>query len=149
MYWKWEPFEVPEGWKWCRIQSLTCKIGAGSTPTGGNCVYSEDGIKFIRSQNVYDDGLLLEDIAHISKEINNKMGGSIVRSKDILLNITGGSFGRFALVPDDFDMGNVNQHVLIVRLVKLKLGQYVHMVITSPNVQKQIEKRQVGFVVVV
>lgn len=112
-------------------------------------MYSEDGIKFIHSQNVYDDGLLLEDIAHISKEINNKMGGSIVRSKDILLNITGGSIERFALVPDDFDMGNVNQHVLIVRLVKLKLGQYVHMVITSPNVQKQIEKRQVGFVVVV
>ncbi|MDD3139241.1 MAG: restriction endonuclease subunit S, partial [Lachnospiraceae bacterium] len=23
------PFDVPAGWEWCRMQSLTCKIGAG------------------------------------------------------------------------------------------------------------------------
>lgn len=98
------PFDIPDGWEWCRMQTLTCKIGAGSTPTGGNSVYSRTGIKFIRSQNVYDDGLVLDDIAYISKEINIKKSGSIVKAKDILLNITGGSIGRSTLVPDDFDM---------------------------------------------
>ena len=128
------PFDVPEGWEWCRLLPLTIKIGAGSTPTGGAAVYSTSGIKFIRSQNVYDDGLVLTDVAYISEEIN----------KDILLNITGGSIGRCALVPDDFDIANVNQHVIIIRLVNPELRKYLHDVITSPYIQEQILSRQVG-----
>ena len=134
------PFEVPEGWEWSRLLSLTTKIGAGSTPTGGAAVYSSSGIKFIRSQNVYDDGLVLDDVAYISEEINQKKSGSIVRAKDILLNITGGSIGRCALVPDDFDIANVNQHVIIVRLVNLKLRKYIHSVITSPTFRANIRQ---------
>ena len=138
------PFEVPEGWAWCRLLPLTIKIGAGSTPTGGAAVYSTSGIKFIRSQNVYDDGLVLTDVAYISEEINQKKSGSIVKPKDILLNITGGSIGRCALVPDDFDIANVNQHVIIIRLVNPELRKYLHDVITSPYIQEQILSRQVG-----
>lgn len=138
------PFEVPEGWEWCRLFPLTIKIGAGSTPTGGVAVYSTSGIKFIRSQNVYDNGLVLNDVAYISEEINQKKSGSIVKPKDILLNITGGSIGRCALVPDDFDIANVNQHVIIIRLGNPELRKYLHYVITSPYIQEQILSRQVG-----
>lgn len=138
------PFEVPEGWAWSRLYPLAIKIGAGSTPTGGSAVYSNSGIKFIRSQNVYDSGLVLNDVAYISEEINQKKSGSIVKPQDILLNITGGSIGRCALVPDDFDIANVNQHVLIIRLVEANLRQYIHSVIISPYIQEQILSKQVG-----
>ena len=138
------PFEVPEGWSWCRLISLSIKIGAGSTPTGGAAVYTTSGIKFIRSQNVYDDGLFLDDVAYIPEEINQKKSGSIVKSKDILLNITGGSIGRCALVSDDFDIANVNQHVMIIRLANLELRKYIHSVVISPYIQEQIISRQVG-----
>ena len=138
------PFEVPDRWSWCRLLSLSIKIGAGSTPTGGAAVYTTSGIKFIRSQNVYDDGLLLDDVAYIPEEINQKKSGSIVKSKDILLNITGGSIGRCALVSDDFDIANVNQHVMIIRLANLELRKYIHSVVISPYIQEQIISRQVG-----
>ena len=138
------PFEVPEGWAWSRLLPFTIKIGAGSTPKGGSAVYNNSGIKFIRSQNVYDDGLVLNDVAYISEEINQKKSGSIVMPQDILLNITGGSIGRCALVPDDFDIANVNQHVIIIRLVEVSLRQYIHSVIISPYIQKQIFSKQVG-----
>ena len=138
------PFELPEGWAWCRLLPLTTKIGAGSTPTGGAAVYSDFGVKFIRSQNVYDDGLVLDDVAYISESINQKKAGSIVKAKDILLNITGGSIGRCALVPDDFDIANVNQHVIIIRLVDAGLRHFLHSVIISPYIQEQIFSRQVG-----
>ena len=138
------PFELPEGWSWGRLVSLSIKIGAGSTPTGGAVVYTTSGIKFIRSQNVYDDGLLLDDVAYIPEEINQKKSGSIVKSKDILLNITGGSIGRCSLVSDDFDVANVNQHVMIIRLANLELRKYIHSVVISPYIQEQIISRQVG-----
>ena len=138
------PFELPEGWAWSRLHSLTIKIGAGSTPTGGSAVYTTSGIKFVRSQNVYDDGLILNDVAYISEEINQKKSGSIVKPKDILLNITGGSIGRCALVPDDFDIANVNQHVMIIRGVDLDLRFWIHTVIISSYIQNKIMDVQVG-----
>ena len=39
----------------------------------------------------------------------------MLQSCDVLLNITGASIGRTAIVPNEFDEGNVNQHVCIIR----------------------------------
>ena len=138
------PFDIPELWSWCRLNELCTKIGAGSTPTGGITIYVPEGIKFIRSQNVYNDGLKLNDISYITEEINAKKKGSIVRSKDILLNITGGSIGRCAVVPDDFDIANVNQHVMIIRLVEPKMRHWIHTILISEYIQNLIMDVQVG-----
>jgi type I restriction enzyme, S subunit len=91
------PFEIPENWTWVRLNDLTIKIGSGSTPTGGKTVYINEGVKFIRSQNVYNDGLRLDNVAYISEKINLSKKGSIVLPDDILLNITGASIGRCGL----------------------------------------------------
>ena len=138
------PFDLPSGWAWSRLRNLTSKIGAGSTPQGGRSVYVEKGVKFIRSQNVYDDGLRLGDIVYITEEINSKKLGSVVCPQDILLNITGGSIGRCAVVPEDFDIGNVNQHVMIIRLIKPDMRYWIHAVLTSPYIQNLIMDVQVG-----
>lgn len=136
------PFEIPESWKWVRLGNLCEKIGSGSTPTGGKSVYKESGIKFLRSQNIYNDGLRLEGVAFISDEQNKQ--GSIVKPKDILLNITGGSIGRSALVPDDFDIANINQHVMIIRNLVSENRFLLHYILISPYVQSMIMSVQVG-----
>ncbi len=68
----------------------------------------------------------------------------IVCPKDILLNITGGSIGRCAIVPDGFDVANVNQHVMIIRLIDPKLRMWIHTVLISEYVQNMIMDVQVG-----
>lgn len=136
------PFEIPSSWKWVKLNDLCEKIGSGSTPSGGRNIYKEKGIKFLRSQNVYNDGIHYEGIVYISEELNKK--GSIVKAKDILLNITGGSIGRCAVVPDDFDIANINQHVMIIRGVNLDLRFWIHNIIISPYIQSKIMDVQVG-----
>ena len=127
------PFEVPKGWGWTTLEEITSKIGSGSTPKGSN--YSEEGIPFFRSQNVYNEGLVYEDIKFISDATHQLMIGTEVHSKDLLLNITGGSLGRCAIVPADFQIGNVSQHVCIIRSI-LVLSSYVHTFILSPFFKK-------------
>ena len=127
------PFEVPKGWVWTTLEEITSKIGSGSTPKGSN--YSEEGIPFFRSQNVYNEGLVYEDIKFISDATHQLMIGTEVHSKDLLLNITGGSLGRCAIVPADFQIGNVSQHVCIIRSI-LVLSSYVHTFILSPFFKK-------------
>ena len=137
-------FDLPENWSWAKLGWLCQKVGAGSTPTGGAAVYVPHGIKFLREQNVHDDGLHLEGVAFIDEKTNNQKAGSIVQAQDILMNITGGSIGRNALVPDDFDIANVNQHVLIIRLVKKSLRQYLHLCLCAPFVLNQMFSKQIG-----
>ena len=127
------PFEVPKGWVWTTLEEITSKIGSGSTPKGSN--YSEEGIPFFRSQNVYNEGLVYEDIKFISDATHQLMIGTEVHSKDLLLNITGGSLGRCAIVPADFQIGNVSQHVCIIRSI-LVLSSYIHTFILSPFFKK-------------
>lgn len=136
------PFGIPVSWKWVRLGDLCEKIGSGSTPTGGKSVYKESGIKFLRSQNIYNDGLRMEGVAYISEEQNKQ--GSIVRPRDILLNITGGSIGRCALVPDDFDVANINQHVMIIRNLISENRFLMHYILVSPYIQSMIMSVQVG-----
>jgi type I restriction enzyme, S subunit len=138
------PYELPESWVWCKLSEIASKLGAGSTPKGGKEVYLESGIKFLRSQNIYDDGIRLRGMAYINEATHLKMSFTHVKPKDILLNITGGSIGRCALVPDNFDEANVSQHVAIVRLVDLSLRDYIHILLISPLIQKLIMDVQVG-----
>ena len=122
------PFEIPSSWEWTTVETVCSKIGSGSTPKGSN--YSSEGILFFRSQNVYNDGVVLEDIKYISEEVHQSMIGTEVLPNDLLLNITGGSLGRCAIVPNKVDRGNVSQHVCILRPVIIK-AEYLHIFILS------------------
>ena len=102
------PFDIPDTWEWVNLGWICQKVGAGSTPKGGSAVYVSEGIKFLREQNVHDDGLYLDGIVYIDEKTHSAKAGSQVQPQDILMNITGGSIGRNALVPDDFDTANVN-----------------------------------------
>src|SRR5277367_6068695 len=88
------PFDLPSGWCWSRIGEICSKTGSGSTPRGGKEVYKPSGVPFLRSQNVYDDGLRLFDVAYIDPATHKRMSGTRVLPGDLLLNITGGSMGR-------------------------------------------------------
>ncbi|KAI5913904.1 restriction endonuclease subunit S [Thauera sp. 2A1] len=139
-----QPFELPTGWEWVRLSTLLSKIGAGSTPLGGKEVYTNSGVKFLRSQNVWNNGLHLTDVALIPAEVHARMSGTVVLAQDILFNITGASIGRCALVPDDFDEANVSQHVTIIRPALTEIRHFLHVVLTSNHVQQTVMDVQVG-----
>ncbi|UVV60442.1 restriction endonuclease subunit S [Bacteroides thetaiotaomicron] len=130
------PFEIPNSWVWTTIEEICSKIGSGSTPRGSN--YSANGILFFRSQNVYNDRLVYDDIKYISEEVHQKMKGTEVLANDLLLNITGGSLGRCAVVPADFNCGNVSQHVCIMRSVLVE-PEYFHALVLSSYFAKSMK----------
>ncbi len=135
------PFEIPESWVWCRLGDICSKIGSGSTPKGSN--YSKSGFPFFRSQNIYNEGLIFTDITFVSEEIQKQMNGTVVYPNDILLNITGGSLGRCSLVPNDFEQGNVSQHVCIIRPLVVDRN-FFHKIVLSPYFQKFVFSSTTG-----
>ena len=132
------------GWEEKRLGEVAVKVGSGSTPRGGEKVYQKQGVLFIRSQNVTGNKLDTKNSTFISSKMNEQMRGSQVLSNDILLNITGASIGRSCVVPDDFDAGNVNQHVCIIRLNKENTPYFTQAFLSSFSGQKKIMRTQVG-----
>ncbi|MBU3945194.1 MAG: restriction endonuclease subunit S [Proteobacteria bacterium] len=133
-----------ETWDLIKLGNNSLKIGSGVTPKGGSKVYQNDGIVFIRSQNVHGDRLLLNNITFISQEIHEQMKSSEVHPSDILLNITGASIGRSCVVPADFTVGNVNQHVCIIRLKNGRSPNFYQSFLSSSKGQKLVYQRQAG-----
>lgn len=131
-------------WEKKKLGEIVIKINSGKTPLGGESVYSENGIIFIRSQNIIDNKLSYEFSTFISNEINDTMKNSIVKPNDILLNITGGSLGRSCVVPKDFTIGNVNQHVCIIRMNDNNEPRFVQAFFSTITGQNLFMKLQTG-----
>ena len=142
---KWMP-ALPSDWKAATIDELAIRVGSGITPTGGSDVYTESGVTFIRSQNVTNEGLSLDDVAFIDRQTHAGMSASEVYPFDVLLNITGSSIGRCCFLPEGIGPTNVNQHVCAIRFPKpdLKDAKFLASVLVSPIGQSQIFRLNAG-----
>ena len=141
------PLRFPEftiEWDRSKLGFLTTKVGSGSTPRGGNSVYTEKGHCFVRSQNVGMGVLLLDEIVHIDDKTHQKQIATEILENDVLLNITGASIGRTAVATNVIAGGNVNQHVCIIRTNDLLNQNYLCNYIQTKKIQNYIYSLQTG-----
>ena len=131
-------------WEKCKLRDLTAKVGSGSTPKGGNAVYTSAGHCFVRSQNVGMGYLILDDVAHINDGIHQKHKATELKEDDVLLNITGASIGRTAIATKEIEGGNVNQHVCIIRANSKVSPKFLCNYIQTKKIQYYIQSLQTG-----
>lgn len=137
--------KVPSHWMIGKVKYGTTKVGSGKTPKGGAEVYMTSGVMFLRSQNIYNDGLRLDNPYYISEEIDEEMKNTRVQKNDVLLNITGGSIGRCCIFDGSIPNANVNQHVCIIRVnSSVFLPEYMHLFWISLIGQISIKSYQTG-----
>ena len=137
--------KVPSHWMIGKVKYGTTKVGSGKTPKGGTEVYMTSGVMFLRSQNIYNDGLRLDNPYYISEEIDEEMKNTRVQKNDVLMNITGGSIGRCCIFVGSIPNANVNQHVCIIRVnSSVFLPEYMHLFWISPIGQISIKSYQTG-----
>jgi type I restriction enzyme, S subunit len=139
------PVRNPKEWEIVALGDISTHVSSGSTPLGGESTYKQNGIKFIRSQNVQMNRLDLSNVVHISEDVHDRMRRTWVKNGDVLLNITGASIGRIAYFQGDDDSANVNQHVCIIRPDKsIVLPEYISYAISMPMYQKRIISHNLG-----
>ena len=127
-----------------KLKFLVSKVGTGLTPKGGSQVYLEEGIPFLRSQNIHFEGLQLDNVVYISNEIHNKMSNSKVLPNDVLFNVTGNSIGRCYFTEHDSVEYNVNQHVCIIRPNEKIDTKYLYYCLYSKIGQNQVVINNTG-----
>lgn len=144
------PVHNERKWNVEKLQNLATKISSGSTPVGGSKVYVEQGIVFLRSQNVWRNKLELDDVVYIDEATHQKMKKSSLKHGDILITKTGrintenSSLGRAAMFLGENDSANVNGHVYLIRLKPEVLKEFVLYIMTTPEYREYIRSVCVG-----
>ena len=129
------------GWVENKLKSITTKIGSGATPRGGEESYKAEGISLIRSLNVHDLGFKYAKLAFLDDAQADELSNVEVQPRDVLLNITGASVARCAIVPEDVLPARVNQHVSIIRPIADKLdADFLHYLLISKPYKDQLLK---------
>lgn len=145
-----EPIDNPMSWPVVPLRDLSVLITNGNTPKGGSENYVEDGIVFLRSQNVWRNRIELDDVAYIDEATHASMKKSSLHYKDILITKTGrintenSSLGRAALFLGENDSANINGHVYLVRLNGSVVPEFVVTILTGEAYRKYIRKVCVG-----
>lgn len=140
-----DPVSNPKGWDKKTMSELTIKIGSGATPKGGKSSYVRDGISLIRSLNIHDNLFIDKNLAFINERQAKALSNVQVEENDVLLNITGASVGRCAVVPNRILPARVNQHVSILRTNE-KLNPYflLHLLISDSFKRKLLKDANAG-----
>ena len=126
-----DPISNPFGWQVKKLADVSVLITNGNTPKGGSENYVDEGIIFLRSQNVWRNRIDLDDVAYIDIDTHAAMKKSSVHDKDILITKTGrintenSSLGRAALFHGTDNSANINGHIYLVRLDGTVIPEYV------------------------
>jgi type I restriction enzyme S subunit len=129
--------EIPEEWEVKRLGEVTTKIGSGATPKGGKGAYKTEGIHLIRSLNIYDYSFQFDNLAFIDEDQAAGLDNVRVQQNDVLLNITGASVARCAMVPSYLLPARVNQHVAIIRAAEAKVSPHYLLDAINSDFHKQ------------
>ncbi|MDE0400111.1 MAG: restriction endonuclease subunit S [Candidatus Poribacteria bacterium] len=90
------------------LSGFITHITGGATPLGAE--YPEEGVPFLRVQNIMPNYISDADIKYLSPSQNREILRSQLKKDDVLLTITGVSYGKSAVVTDKFVGANINQH---------------------------------------
>lgn len=112
-----EPFELPVGWSWARLDAITQVITKGSSPKWQGVSYTDnpDDVLFVTSENVGSYRLRLDSMKYVEKKFNKIEPRSILEKGDFLMNIVGASIGRTAIFDIEAN-ANINQAVCLIRV---------------------------------
>ena len=89
------PFEIPQGWEWCRMRSIG-DWGAGATPTKGNSSYYGGDILWLRTGEL-NNGIVLDTEIKITKKALQECSLRLNKIGDILIAMYGATIGKVAI----------------------------------------------------
>ena len=97
------------------LKKYISDISGGATPKGAK--YPNNGIRFVRVQNIRDNFFDLSDVVYIDETVHNgQLFRSQIQESDVLLTITGVSYGNSSTAYKEMLPANINQHSVRIAL---------------------------------
>ena len=131
------PFEVPEGWVWCKLSEIAELKGGKRIPAGMSATKDKTNHIYIRVSDMKNDTISTDDLHYISDAIFEQIKQYIIGKDDLYLTIAG-TIGRVGEVPELFDKMNLTENALKITNIKIN-KRYLLILLKSPFVQDYFE----------
>jgi restriction endonuclease S subunit len=125
-----------------RLSEATKHMSGGATPLGAE--YPKEGIPFLRVQNIMQNYFNLDDVVYLTKQQDEEIKRSRLKENDVLLTITGVSYGKSAVVPDSLVNANINQHSVKITLKPNLNPYFLSTFLNAKQGKLQSDKNIVG-----
>ena len=107
-------------------------IGDGDHGTIKAENYSEEGIPFIRVQNLgFATELIMNNVVYITEKQNNGIINSTLYPNDILFAKTGATIGKVGIMPENIKKANTTSHVGKITVSEEVVPKFIFYVLSS------------------
>ena len=127
------PFDIPENWKWCRLQDVAY-VNGGFAFKSTN--FRHEGTRVIRISDFNENGFVNFKI--VRHQYDETLSQFLIEEKDILLCMTGGTVGKSYFVKSLPERLIANQRVATIKIIN-PIKEYINFVIVAPHTQSIIQ----------
>lgn len=133
---------------WLKVKSenaCSAKISCGHTPTKD--ILSFGGIPFLKVYNIVDNMIDFEyKPQFINFDTNNKLKSSELKPGDVIMNIVGPPLRKIALIPETYNVWNMNQAIVRFRAKEYILPKFIYYMLIWPNTLDDVVSKTKGVV---
>ena len=130
--------DIPAHWQVKKLKRLTNTISKGTTPTTFGFGFSEEGIRFIKAENIVHGVISDQPASFIDMATNELLLRSKLHAGDILMVIAGATTGKIGLIEQAQLPANTNQAVAFVRPENGKDSRYLFYWLSSTAIQNLV-----------
>lgn len=141
-----KPFELPDGWEWCRLGEIVTIRGGKRVSNGYKLLSTVTPYVYIRVSDMKDGSIDLTDLRYIDSDMQKKISSYIIKKEDIYMTIVGATIGKCGTIPAELDGMNLTENAARLTPHAELSKQYLFQCLRSTFCQSQfIDKTlQVG-----
>ena len=133
------PFELPEGWEWCRVRDIAAVKGGKRLPKGVGFSPCRTAHAYIRVTDMKNHSINTDDLKCISEEVFLQIKNYTISKDDLYVTIAG-TIGVTGEVPTELDGMNLTENA--VKITNIQINKtYLCLIIQSEFVQQQFQDK--------
>ena len=133
------PFELPEGWAWCRVRDIAAVKGGKRLPKGVGFSPCRTAHAYIRVTDMKNHSINTDDLKYISEEVFLQIKNYTISKDDLYVTIAG-TIGVAGEVPTELDGMNLTENA--VKITNIRINKtYLCLIIQSDFVQQQFQDK--------
>ena len=133
------PFELPEGWAWCRVRNIAIVKGGKRLPKGASFSEKKTSHAYIRVTDMKNHSININDLRYISEDIFLTIKNYTIAKDDLYVTIAG-TIGVVGEVPDLLDGMNITENAVKITNIAINKS-FLCIVLQTELVQQQFKDK--------
>lgn len=130
------PYELSEGWVWCRLGNFTTVNGGKRLPKGEKLTRENTGFIYLRVTDMKNGTVDESDLHYLSPQAREVISQYTISKDDIYLTVVGATIGKLGTIPEKFDGINLTENAVKIYSYENNI-EYIRSVLNSHFIQDQ------------